>query len=272
LVIHQSPTILSSSRGGGTTGAGQSCHHVFHYVYHIQFILVVWKITPRFASWITDSKSPFFAHDILKSTSSVLELGCGISGIIGLVLGPHIGSYTLSDQGYVSKLVNQNLLENRIGSSSSKSGRKSNVKSKKMNVDSPSAASEISNISFKSLDWETDQVSSVAGRGNSYDVVIACDCIYNDALIVPLVQTCVDSCRLRSENSAIKATKSSTDDGEEVEPTVCVIAQQLRSDEVFEAWLKEFHRSFHVWRVPDEVLMEGLREDSGFVVHIGVLR
>lgn len=27
LIIRQSPTILSSNRGGGTTGAGMSCHH-----------------------------------------------------------------------------------------------------------------------------------------------------------------------------------------------------------------------------------------------------
>lgn len=108
------------------------------------------------------------------------------------------------------------------------------------------------------LDWETDEVSNVVRSGESFDAVIACDCIYNDALIAPLVAACVDACKLRK-----------IADGE---PTVCIVGQQLRSDEVFEGWLKEFNRSFKAYRVPDVMLLDGLKEDSGFVVHIGVLR
>ncbi len=104
--------------------------------------------------------------------------------------------------------------------------------------------------------------SSLTGSESrrSFDAVIACDCIYNDALIEPLVQACVDVCKLRMEHEP------------EREPTVCVVAQQLRSPEVFEGWLKAFHKVFHVWRLPDEELVDGLKEDSGFVVHIGILR
>ncbi|KAF3360118.1 Phosphoenolpyruvate carboxykinase [ATP] [Verticillium dahliae VDG1] len=96
----------------------------------------------------------------------------------------------------------------------------------------------------------------------SFDLVVACDCIYNDALVEPLVQTSVDACLLRRRDEGATAR----------EPTLCIVAQQLRSPEVFEAWLKAFHRRFRVWRVPDQVVGEGLAVGSGFVVHVGILR
>lgn len=122
------------------------------------------------------------------------------------------------------------------------------------------------NVTAKTLDWEADQVTaSLAIDGkDDFDLVVACDCIYNDALIEPLVQTCTDVCRLRSSDENTSEGKG--------KPTVCVVAQQLRSAEVFEAWLKEFHRAFRVWRMPDEELIDGLKSDSGFVIHVGILR
>jgi hypothetical protein len=96
---------------------------------------------------------------------------------------------------------------------------------------------------------------------SSFDIVIACDCIYNDALVDPLVQTCVDACKLRASDATWNE-----------DSTVCIVAQQLRSAEVLEGWLKAFHKTFRVWRVPNEELIDGLKEDSGFVLHIGVLR
>jgi len=244
LIIHQSPTILSSTRGGGTTGA------------------VVWKITPLFAAWIGSPRNLFFSHEVFCRTSTVIELGCGISGIISLTLAPLIESYTLTDQEYVMKLLNRNLLENTSDSSSSANnrGRKSTSKSRKL-LSNTASADVSSNITVQSLDWETDEVSaSLAGQwGSSFDAVIACDCIYNDTLIRPLVQTCIDICKLREA-------------GPNRQPTMCIIAQQLRSAEVFDVWLKTFHVSFRVWRVPDADLIPELQSNSGFVVHVGILR
>lgn len=88
-------------------------------------------------------------------------------------------------------------------------------------------------------------------------MVVACDCIYNEALIEPLNSTCAALCKLRKEDET---------------PTLCLIAQQLRSPDVFEAWLKSFARKFDVWQVPGEMLGEGLGEGSGFVVHVGVVK
>lgn len=226
-------------------------------------ILVMWKISPLIATWITSRDNPLFKHCVFSSASSVLELGCGISGIIGLALGPLVQHYTLTDQEYVMRLLNQNLLDNMQGTSASaRKGRKSKPRPQKAQA----TGNPSSNVTVQPLDWETDEVSSVVaglkGGKRSFDAIIACDCIYNDALISPLVQTCADACQLR---------KTHREDSES-EPTVCIIAQQLRSPEVFENWLKAFHRVFKVWRLPDTYLTKELASNSGFVIHIGVLR
>ncbi|KAK6202156.1 Ribosomal protein lysine methyltransferase [Pestalotiopsis sp. IQ-011] len=186
-VIHQSPTVLSSNRAGGTTGA------------------VLWKITPMFAEWFTSPNNPLWKTAILTSNSAVLELGCGISGLTGLALAPSISKYVLSDQSYVSKFVESNLAENASRGSSTGSRRKGKNAS----------AAPKTDLGFTPLDWELDEVTSdLTGSDSvkSFDVVIACDCIYNDALIQPLVQTCVDVCRLRESDT----------DGQ-TQPAVCIV-------------------------------------------------
>jgi len=176
-----------------------------------------------------------------------------------LVVAPRVKTYVVTDQDYVMKLLKLNISENQPDTASASKGRKSSAKSK----NSGSAPARAKNIIALPLDWETDEVTpSLTGSDSSlsFDLVVACDCIYNDALIAPLVQTCVDACKLRAS------------DTQKTEPAVCVVAQQLRSNEVFEGWLKAFHNSFRVWRVPDEHLSDGMKSNSGFVVHIGILR
>ena len=108
------------------------------------------------------------------------------------------------------------------------------------------------------LDWETDAAANVVAALStpSIDLVIACDCIYNDFLIKPFVQCCVDVCSLGSQNKR---------------QTVLLIAQQVRSAEVFESWLEESMKHFTFWRIPDQHLSEDLKSGSGYVIHIGVL-
>ncbi len=103
---------------------------------------------------------------------------------------------------------------------------------------------------------------SGSAQVRSFDAVIACDCVYNEALVEPLVQTCADVCRLRMCDTELAAGQ----------PCVCLVAQQLRDPAVFEAWLKCFCSYFRVWRIPDALLADGLRTSSGFVVHMGLLR
>ncbi|KAF4345206.1 diaminohydroxyphosphoribosylamino-pyrimidine deaminase [Fusarium beomiforme] len=246
-IIHQSPSVLSSSRAGGTTGA------------------VLWKIAPSFASWLS-SPSNLILTNTIHSNASILELGCGISPLSALALGPRVARYVLTDQSYVQRIVQHNLDENLSSAFSSGTSTPTSGRSKKKRHGHGHGAAQ-SNIRFTTLDWEMDEVTpSLTGsdEARSFDAVVACDCVYNYALVDPFVQACADACRLRLYDESFA-------DGER-RPCICVIGQQLRSDEVFESWLKVFSASFHVWRASDNVLPKELRPSAGFVVHIGILR
>ena len=246
LDIRQSPTLLSSNRERGSTGA------------------VVWKVTPLFAQWITSESNILFRSSVLGKSSIVLELGSGIAGIIAITLAGRIGRYIATDQEYVFKLLKTNVEDNcpkSIRSGSSVGRRRGKV------VGNSGSACTSDRIQVLALDWESSSVSNLptmmgtnpANVSHVIDAVIACDCIYNETLIAPFVRTCADICQLANADSAKKATW-------------CIVAQQLRSDVVFETWLKAFHKLFRVWRVPDDLLIDGLKEGSGFTVHVGILR
>ncbi|KAF2663975.1 hypothetical protein BT63DRAFT_116606 [Microthyrium microscopicum] len=238
-VIKQSPGVLNSNRKQGTTGA------------------VLWQVSPRFAEWVSAPSNFLFTHGVLNDSSVVLELGCGISGIIALALSPKIGTYICTDQAYVLKQLKQNITDN-IQSSKPKSVPKV---SRKRTADVPTTDS-IGNVTIKALDWETDSINgflsglNLTQAAKHVQLVVACDCIYNEALVDPLVDTCADICKLAPADS----------------PTICIFAQQLRSPDVFECWLKAFHAKFQVWRLEVELLSKDLSENSGFVVHVGILR
>jgi hypothetical protein len=218
---------------------------------------VLWKITPLFASYISSPSSPILPLLSSEDSPSVLELGCGISPLTGLSLAPQVAHYTLSDQAYVQRLVSLNIAENPPNPLPRRTKRKT--------ADRHHPDSSSSKVVFTPLDWETDSVTPSLSPTGHFDLVIACDCVYNDALVRPLVQTCADACRLKEE----PASGSHEEDGT---PCVCIVAQQLRSDDVFQLWMTEFHRLFRVWRFPDRLLPEGLRPNDGFVIHAGVLR
>lgn len=167
----------------------------------------------------------------------------------------------LTDQTYVARLVEKNLEENLVPQQK----RTSQKRKGKLSVAAPA------NLRFTTLDWELDEVTaSLTGSADvtSFDAVIACDCIYNETLIEPLVQTCADACALGQRDSQENGARGD----EDATPTLCLVAQQLRDPEIFEGWIKAFSRRFRVWRVPEEALSEELRANTGFVVHIGVLK
>lgn len=233
LSIVQSPGLLSSSRQQGTTGA------------------VVWKITPIFAAWLIREDNLLRTAGFLRPDSIALELGCGISGIIPLVLAQEIGKYIATDQEYVFKILKQNLAENI--STTKGQGLKKQQRSQKKRSDLCLDAS----IDVLALHWEESMASSISShlpKGAGIDLILACDCIYNESLTDPFVNTCADICRLNAS------------------ACVCVIAQQIRSDIIFQAWLTAALKLFRVWRVEDfPARMDG-SEGATFTVHIAILR
>lgn len=201
-----------------------------------------------------------------------MELGCGTSALLALVTAPKVGKYTLTDQPYVLKTLTANLLANEEptparASKGKKRGKQTSKSSKR--AEDQETFGPGGNISFSALDWECDVPGSslAGGPGSSFDVVLAADCVYNEALVRPFVQTCADACAIRRNG------ESAEEEGEDGKgPTVCVVAQQLREPDVFACWMEAFHEKFRVWRVPDETAGKDLGGGSGFVVHVGVLR
>jgi Lysine methyltransferase len=217
---------------------------------------VLWKVTPRFADWLC-GQNPLFAHGVLTSASSVLELGCGVSGVLALTLGLRVGKYFLSDQDYVLRLLQRNLAENLPGLTRHAARPRKGRAAKGVGE---------SNITTVPIDWETDKITRhhpALRAGVPFSAVIACDCIYNEALVNPFVETCIDACRSLSAQNEEEENKT---------PTVAIIAQELRSPDVFEAWLERFLKSFHTYRIPDSLLAPEIKSISGFSIHIGILR
>lgn len=240
--LTQSPGLLQSNREGGTTGAA------------------VWATSVRFAQWLAAPDNILFKHGILNASSSVLELGSGISGLVGCVLAPEVQRVLLTDQQYTLKLLKENVAANvnLHGGKAKKQPRKNGSKE-------PSNA----NVAVEGLDWETDAIAPFLNANAltaGVDVVLACDCIYNYALIEPFTQACADICRVRQQRT------SEEHDGEALQPTVCVVAQHLRQPDVFEEWADAFTRRFRTWRVPSHLLGKALGEGSGFSVHIALLK
>ena len=226
LILRQSPGLLNSQRQGGTTGA------------------VLWKITPLVGEWLASLPKVLQDENILDGESTVVELGCGITGLIGIMLAPKISTYILTDQGYVMRALRENIDANNLP----RGRQPKNAQAKSLRE---------SNLKAVALDWETDTPSSEGlglRQNQSIDLVVVCDCVYNEYLISPLVQTLADICRLGSPKK----------------PTAVLVAQQLRSETIFEQFLSALLEQFKVCRLQDQALPPSLQGGSGYVMHLAL--
>jgi len=232
-------------------------------------LLAVWRISIFFAEWIGSSRSPLFQNGIFNSNTTVLELGCGTSGILGLVIAPKIGRYIATDQKYVLKTLKQNLDDNtKLDVQDEGRGATKPKQHSSQETQRHGTRDSVRKAQFLPLDWEYDSLRDLPQRLGQvsadvaflgFDAVLASDCIYNIAMTEPFVQTCVDLCEFRSGRN-------------EIEPTLLIIAQQLRSSDVFELWLTLMVRQFRIWRVLDEFLIPELRFNTGFVIYFAMLK
>ncbi|KAK6517174.1 hypothetical protein TWF506_007049 [Arthrobotrys conoides] len=254
LTIHQSPSLLTSTREAGTTGA------------------VLWKVTPLLASWLTHPCNTV-SQRILKPNYTVIELGAGTSGVLAVSFAPFVGTYFATDQDYCLKLLRKNISENykEIADKSSRSKEKPSTKRSKRGTGTSPQTIITGNATVLPLDWQRTEVSSIPEfKGRQIDMIIAADCIYNESLIEPLVEAMADLSSLnRSKN-----TSGETDHN----VTLVMVAQELRSPDVLEAFMKAFCAKFRVWRLPDKLFKDcgdggkGLMEGGGYVVHVGILK
>ena len=158
---------------------------------------VLWKLTPLFAQWLAWEGNWLFKGGFLSKGSTVLELGCGISGVVAMMLAPRVGRYVATDQEYVFKCLRRNLEANAVTRKVT-GGRKYGKRKKKKEEVVVDA-----DVELLALDWETSVLEGMEGllgfdgigEGKGLDMVLACDCVYNEALIGPFVRTCGELCR-----------------------------------------------------------------------------
>jgi len=231
--IRQSPGLLTSSNAEGTTGAA------------------LWKISPLLAEWLADQTNALWSTGILDLDAVVVELGCGITGLVGLVMAKRVSTYILTDQRSVLKLLQENVDANAPHANSSKVKSRTSRKVERSSEGNSKAR-------VMELNWELDDAAALddaLSLGGQIDLVIVCDCVFNDFLLPPLVTMCQKIC-LRSIEKR----------------TALLVAQQLRSDEVFSAFMELLLTKFNVWRLSDASLPPTLHSGSGFVVHLAILR
>lgn len=117
---------------------------------------------------------PLFNKQLL-SESRIIELGSG-TGMLTMLLSPLCLSYTATDLYENMRLVSRNI---------------------ELNQRSHGRPAKGTEIALEELDWVATstskyQVESVIGKG--YDLVLAVDCIYNEYLTGPFIETLSTLC------------------------------------------------------------------------------
>jgi predicted nicotinamide N-methyase len=130
-----------------------------------------------------------------------LELGSG-TGLLAILLSPLCGSYTASDLLVNLQLCARNLELNGVDVVE---GQQSMEKSGNTGVDGRRAG-----VAMEEIDWFDSSASDI---GSDYDLILAIDCVYNEALAIPLVNTMSRYCRVGS-------------------PTIALVVVELRSSDV----------------------------------------
>ena len=109
------------------------------------------------------------------SSSRVLELGAG-TGVLGILLHQLFASWTASDQYDNLKLISRNVKHN---------GEPKNLHVEE--IDWVDIHKEKSRADKKNNG--TEDAGHRKGLAEEYDLIVAVDCIYNEALIPPFVST-----------------------------------------------------------------------------------
>ncbi|RPA87552.1 hypothetical protein BJ508DRAFT_300808 [Ascobolus immersus RN42] len=250
LEVHQSKGLLNSKHEEGTTGA------------------VVWRLSIPLAEFLLENFSS--SNAFLNSNSTVLELGSGSSGVMALTVGRKVKRWIASDIDAIYRPLIRNLSENlgdewseKDGMFTQTGGKKPKGK-KKVNTStsSPTESSiEVVVINWEQTDLRSNSVfrSGTGGVNMKIDMIVCTDCVYNIALIKPLIDTMVEASRLTHEAHGVY-------------PLV-LVAQEVRADDVLEAFLTTFAELFEVWRIDRHLGGKWDREVGGSaVLHAGFLK
>lgn len=191
------------------------------------------------------SKTNLFDQDRLAA-SRVLELGAG-TGLLGLIVAPHVKSYMCTDLRDLIPLINKNVSLNRslvpnleerltIGALDWNDVHK---------CPAPSRQRVFSHVS----DEAKDTMESSTDPSSGFDLILAVDCVYNPSLIPPLLTTI---------NQFATPRKSTA-----------MIVMELRDEDVVREFLTQWMATagWEIYRVGNDDRLSIL--DERFVIWIG---
>ncbi|KAG7813677.1 hypothetical protein KL921_001223 [Ogataea angusta] len=197
-VVQQSVSAFNSSNRDGTTG------------------FVTWSTSQVVAEWLLRPKNAVF--DAIRS-SSVVELGSGVSGLLACSVGRKCRHYVCTDQQGVMKLLKNNLRRNG-----------GVFESSTVATENTSRRHNVPRIDAVTFDWEASSPEAVLELVQGYpDFIITCDTIYNPYLIPHLVRA--------AETLAGPQTG-------------ILVAVQLRESSLLSEFLVHAVDRFRVYRVP----------------------
>lgn len=240
----QSPGILLSSRPGGTTGGA------------------IWQTSVKMAEWFLSEACPFSSNTQFRDNLhnwTILELGCGICPLLALALYPKVQRYIATDQDYILPYFRANFDDNvSTRTPTTKRGLTSRNQGKRFQ--------KPYTVNTLALDWEIHDVprqleqylTTTQGLRQiplekRIDVITACDCVFNEDLVMPFVEACTAVCK--ANHSAF-----------------CVIGQQVRSPEILALWMSSMVSRFRLFRIRDNYLTRNMSVSSGFILHMATLR
>ncbi|CAG8715228.1 1921_t:CDS:2 [Racocetra persica] len=100
-----------------------------------------------------------------------------------------------------------------------------------------------------------------------WDYIIASDCIYNEFIVNAFVETLARLCNNNKFAKQIHEESLQNDNNERIQPTIAIIAMELRSEIVHLEFLKEMKRkNFIMWRLPNTML--GSDFEKGYAAYI----
>ena len=152
---------------------------------------------------------------------SVLEVGSGC-GLVGLTAAVIAKSVVLTDQQSMMDLLQLNAMENNVADV----------------------------VQTQVLNWGEDKASNDCSP--HYDLILACDCIFNEHQVSALLQTLKAQAVPPLLSPPLNKPITLSQLVRAIEPATLILAiQQLRTSEVHDAFLQGALKSgFIIWRIP----------------------
>lgn len=212
---------------------------------------MVWRASIDFAELLwynhlypsTTSNNSLLNMQLFRTSTRILELGSGTGSLA--VLTDELfekgstATWTLSDQSSLLSTISRNLMSNGL----------------ELGRDRSPTRYRIEDIDWfdTEKDWLNRHAVASKGREATYDVILAVDCLYNEALIPPFLHT-LDLLAHPASNDGTPAT-------------LVLIVSQLRSDDVMRLFIETWI-GLPLWSVY-RVTEEGLRGDLGLNISHG---